>query len=50
MPSNETQDDGENEDIQEFVEAAFAASSQGTSLPASPRLLRLNSGSKMAIN
>jgi hypothetical protein len=30
MPSNETQDDGEAEEIQESAEAAFAASSQGT--------------------
>jgi thioredoxin-like negative regulator of GroEL len=29
-PSNETQDDGEAEDIRETAEAAFAASSQGT--------------------
>jgi hypothetical protein len=29
MPSNETQDDGEAEDIQETAFAAFAASSQG---------------------
>jgi hypothetical protein len=32
MLSNETQDDGENEDIQESAEAAFAAPSQGTQL------------------
>jgi hypothetical protein len=30
QPSNETQDDGEAEEIQESAEAAFAASSQGT--------------------
>jgi hypothetical protein len=32
MPSNDTQDDGEGEEIQEIAEAAFAASSQESEL------------------
>jgi hypothetical protein len=48
MPSNETQDDGVAEDIQESAEAAFTASShKGPSCPASPLSLSLITPNKL---